>query len=276
MTQGEQPPQPRIIAVVNQKGGVAKTTTTHHLGAGFAALGYRVLLVDLDPQASLTYCVGADPEEISEGSFEALTGTAKIPDVIWETGDHDYVTGTLHLVPATDELIGAELALSKLSESHTALSRALKGVLEHYDLVFVDCSPTLGQLTLNALTAAHNVVIPMSCDMLSHRGTGQLLDTIADVQRLINPGLAAPVLLPTMYDARLSHARAVVADLPERYGLTVLDPIPRSVRFAETPALGLSVYHTAKSSRGAKAYQKAVADLATAWNYADHDTTDQH
>lgn len=261
-------PQPRVTAVVNQKGGVAKTTTTHHLSAGCAARGHSVLMVDFDPQASLTYCAGADPQDIDAGVFEVLTGATTFPNVIWEAGDHEHVSGTLHVAPATDELMTADVVLSNQNGGHAALADALKTVADGYDYVFVDCSPTLGQLTLNALTAATDVVIPVSCDMLSHRGVSQLLRTISDVREVLNPALGEPVVLPTMYDARLSHARAVVADVTERFGLTVLDPIPRSVRFAESPANGLTTFHTAPTSRGARAYDNAVTALLALWDEA--------
>jgi chromosome partitioning protein len=135
-------------------------------------------------------------------------------------------------------------------------------VLDDYDIVLLDCSPSLGVLTLNALTAAHGLVIPMPCEMLSHRGVGQLLDTVTDVQRILNPGLQVLGILPTMFDGRSNHAQAVLADVGERYDLPVLaPPIPKTVRFAEAPAVGRSILATSRTSKGAQAYRDVATDI---------------
>jgi len=145
------------------------------------------------------------------------------------------------------------------------LRHALEPVLSSYDVIMLDCLPSLGLLTLNALAAADEVIIPLQCEMLSHRGVGQLLDTVADVRRLLNPRLTVRGLLPTMYDGRSVHSRAVLADVRERFGLPVLAPIPRSVRFAEAPGVGGSILTTARSSAGAKAYREVADDLMRSW-----------
>jgi chromosome partitioning protein len=145
------------------------------------------------------------------------------------------------------------------------LRRTLEEVLSDYDVIMLDCSPSLGLLTINALAAADEAIVPMQCEMLSHRGVGQLLDTVADVQRLLNPRLVVRGLLPTMYDSRSIHSRAVLADIGERFELPVLTPVPRSVRFAEAPGMGASILRTARRSAGAKAYQDIADELIRAW-----------
>jgi chromosome partitioning protein len=166
------------------------------------------------------------------------------------------------LLPATIELAGTEAALLSRAGREYVLRTALAEVSAAYDVVLLDCSPSLGVLTLNALTAADEVIIPLQCEMLSHRGVGQLLDTIHDVQRILNPTLRVLGVLPTMFDGRTNHARAVLADVADRYDLEVLEPsIPRSVRFAEAPAAGRSVLATARRTRGADAYRVLAESL---------------
>ncbi len=251
----------RTLAVANQKGGVAKTTTVASLGAAFAERGLRVLLVDLDAQACLTFSLGVDPDEVEAGVNEVLLGQVPVDEALLE------ITEKVDLLPSTIDLAGAEAALLARPGREFVLRTALGAVRDAYDVALLDCSPSLGVLTLTALTAADEVIIPMQCEMLSHRGVGQLLDTIADVQRLLNPPLTVRGILPTMYDARTSHARAVLADVAERYDLPVLDPpIPRSVRFAEAPAVGRSILVTAAGSKGAQAYRQVAAALTAAWS----------
>jgi chromosome partitioning protein len=248
----------RVVAIANQKGGVAKTTSVASLGAAFAELGKKVLLVDLDAQACLTFSLGVDPDEVEASVNEVLTGQAAIADVIVECDDG------VDLVPSAIELAGAEAMLLPRPGREFVLRTALEPVLGAYDVILLDCSPSLGVLTLNALTAADGLVIPMPCEMLGHRGVGQLVDTIADVQRILNKDLAVWGILPTLYDGRSNHSREVLADVGERYGLPVLDPpIPRTVRFAEAPAIGRSIMATARSSRGARAYREIAGQLAT-------------
>lgn len=248
----------RVIAVANQKGGVAKTTSVASLGAAFAEVGKRVLLVDLDAQACLTFSLGVDPDEVDASVHEVLTGQVPIGEVIHQCADG------VDLVPSTIDLAGAEAMLLPRPGREYVLRTALEPVLEAYDVLLLDCSPSLGVLTLNALTAADALIIPMPCEMLSHRGVGQLVDTVTDVQRILNPDLEVWGILPTLYDGRSNHAREVLADVGERYDLPVLDPpIPRTVRFAEAPAVGRSILSTARSSRGAQAYRRIAEDLAT-------------
>jgi chromosome partitioning protein len=246
----------RTIAIANQKGGVAKTTTVASLGTALAEQGRKVLLVDLDAQSCLTFSMGLDPESVELSIHDVLLGRVGAAMAIQPTEDG------CDLLPATIELAGTEAQLLSRPGREYVLRTALAEVSQAYDAVLLDCSPSLGVLTLNALTAADEVLIPLQCEMLSHRGVGQLLDTIHDVQRILNPGLRVLGVLPTMFDGRTNHARAVLADVSGRYGLTVLEPpIPKSVRFAEAPAAGRSVLATARRTRGAEAYRALAEGL---------------
>jgi chromosome partitioning protein len=242
----------RVLAVANQKGGVAKTTTAAALATAFHERGRRVLLVDLDPQACLTFALGVDADDIGAGSHDVMLGTHVAEAVVVTDEGVD-------LVPATMELAGVDAALLGRAGRDLVLRGALRAVAQDYDDVVVDCSPTLGMLTLNALAAADEVLVPLAAEMLGHRAVGQLLDTVEDVREVLNPGLVVVGLLPTMVDLRTSHARMVVADLGERYGLPVLGPVPRSIRVAEAPGRGRSVLSTARRSPAAVAYRE-VAD----------------
>jgi chromosome partitioning protein len=244
----------RVVAVANQKGGVAKTTTTHSLGAGLAELGERVLLVDLDPQACLTFSLGIDADGLDRSLHDVLAGRAEAAEVVVKSGD-------LALLPATIDLAGAEVHLMSRTGREHVLARALKPVVGEYDTVLIDCPPSLGVLTINGLTAAAEVVVPMQCETLGHRGVGQLLETIGDVRSFTNPDLTVRGLVATMFDSRTRHSRELLADLEERYGVPVLgDPIPKSVRFAEAPGRGRSILTHAPRSAGAEAY-RAIARL---------------
>ena len=241
----------RILAVANQKGGVAKTTTVASLGAALAELGERVLVVDLDPQACLTFSLGIDPEALELSVHDVLLGRVSAAMAVQATDDG------VDLLPSTIDLTGSEARLMTRTGREYVLKEALGGVQVSYDWVLLDCSPSLGILTLNALTAAQWLVVPLQCETLSHRGVGQLLDTVRDVQRLTNRDLAVLGILPTMYDGRTTHGRAVLGDVAQRYGLPVLEPpVSKSVRFAEAPAAGRSILSTASRSRGAEAYRE--------------------
>ena len=246
-----------IVAVANQKGGVAKTTSVASLGAAFAELGKRVLLVDLDAQACLTFSLGVDPDEVEVSINEVLVGRGVAArDAIVACADG------VDLIPSAIELAGAEAQLLPRPGREYVLRSALEPVREEYDVILLDCSPSLGVLTLNALTASQGLIVPMMCEMLSHRGVGQLLDTVADVQSILNPALEVYGILPTLFDGRSNHARAVLADVGTRYGLPVLGPpIPKTVRFAEAPAVGRSILTTSRRSKGAQAYREVAASL---------------
>ncbi|MGC4939160.1 ParA family protein [Kribbella sp. DT2] len=247
---------PRTLAVANQKGGVAKTTTVASLGAALTELGQRVLLVDLDPQACLTFSLGVDPEDLDTSLHHVLLGSAKARDILITLDEGP------DLVPATIELATAEVRLSRDSGAEQSLRTALRPLAASYDWILIDCPPTLGLLTVNGLSAASEVLIPLQCETLAHRGVGQLLDTIHDVQQLTNPGLEILGVLPTLYDGRTTHARKVLETISGTYDLPVLQPpIPKSIRFAEAPAIGQTILTTAPATPGAAAYRELAKAL---------------
>jgi chromosome partitioning protein len=247
----------RTIAVANQKGGVAKTTTVASLGAGLAELGRKVLLVDLDAQACLTFSLGLDPEAVELSVHDVLLGRVAASMAIQTTADG------ADLLPATIELAGCEAQLLTRTGREYTLRLALEEVRPSYDVILLDCAPSLGVLTINALTAADEVLIPLQCETLSHRGVGQLLDTVRDVQRLTNRDLHVMGVLPTLFDSRTTHAKEVLADIATRYGLDVVEPsIAKSVRFAEAPAAGRSILRTAGRTPGAQAYRELARRIA--------------
>ena len=248
-----------VLAVANQKGGVAKTTTVASLGAALAAEGKRVLLVDLDPQGCLTFSLGHDPDKLPVSVHEVLLGEVE-PDVaLVETAEG------MTLLPANIDLAGAEAMLLMRAGREYALKRALAKVADRFDVILLDCPPSLGVLTLNGLTAAGEVIVPLQCETLAHRGVGQFLRTVADVQQITNPELTLLGALPTLYDSRTTHSRDVLLDVADRYDLPVLaPPIPRTVRFAEATASGTSVL-SGRKNKGALAYRELAASLLKYW-----------
>jgi chromosome partitioning protein len=253
----------RTIALANQKGGVAKTTSTLALGAAFAQMGSRALLVDLDPQGCLTYSLGLDSEALDLTIHDVLVGRVPVGKTIHQLPEVD-------LVPANIDLAGAEAYLLTRTGREYALRTALEDVQIHYDWILLDCPPSLGVLTINALTAADGVLVPMQTEALSHRGVGQLLETIDDVRRLTNRTLEVIGILPTLYDARTQHAQEILDDVGRRYRLPVLDPpIRKSIRFAEAPRHGRSILKFAPSHAGAEAYRSIARSLLDAANNAE-------
>jgi chromosome partitioning protein len=257
-------PVARIVAVANQKGGVAKTTTVQALGVALAQGGRRVLLVDLDPQASLTFSLGYDPDALDVSLHDVLVRRQKIADVRLPV---DGVDG-LSLVPASIDLAGAEVHLLQRTGREHVLARALEPELGDHDIVLIDCPPSLGVLTINGLTAAQAVLIPLQCEALSQRGVGQLLETIDDVRAFANAELRVLGVVATMYDGRTRHSRQVLDEVHSRFGLTVFEPpVPRSVRFAEAPEQGRSILQHAPNSPGAAAYRALAERLTEALAY---------
>jgi len=244
----------RVVAFANQKGGVAKTTTALALAAALGERGRRVLAVDLDPQGALTYSMGADPDLLDETVNDVLIRRLPIEKVI--------LTREVDLVPSNIDLAGAEAVLMAKTGREYALQRALRDVLGAYDFVMVDCPPSLGILTINGLTAANEVAIPLQCEALSHRGVGQLLQTLDDIRHFTNPELKVVGLIPTMYDGRAHHAREVLADIIIRYGVRVLGPpVRRSIRFAEAAQAGKSILAFAPRHPGAETYRELARAL---------------
>jgi chromosome partitioning protein len=242
----------RTIAFANQKGGVAKTTSTLAIGASLAQMGSRALLVDLDPQGCLTYSLGVDSDALDLTIHDVLVGRVPVGKTIHQLPEVD-------LVPANIDLAGAEAYLLTRTGREYALRTALEDVQIHYDWILLDCPPSLGVLTINALTAADAVIIPMQCEALSHRGVGQLLETI-DV-------------LPTLYDSRTQHAQEILDDVGRRYRLPVLEPpIRKSIRFAEAPRAGRSIIKFAPSHNGAESYRQIARSLLDAANAATQRT----
>jgi len=245
----------RVIAVANQKGGVAKTTTVHTLGAALSERGRRVLLVDLDPQACLTFSNGVNPDGLDRSLHDVILGRAKAHEVLVKAGG-------VHLLPSNIDLAGAEVHLLSKTGREYVLARALDPLLPSYDIVLIDCPPSLGILTINGLTAAQDVLVPLQCETLSHRGVGQLLETIEDVKAYTNPDLKVRGVIATMYDARTNLAQQVIDDVPVNYGLEVLDPpVPKSVKVAEAPSRGMSILEHAPRSKGADAYRALAATI---------------
>lgn len=244
-----------VYAVANQKGGVAKTTTSVSLAAAFAERGRAVLAVDLDPQASLTFSLGFDPDDLDPTLHDVLVGRAPLVKTIRQHEETD-------LAPANIDLAGAEVALLTRTGREYALRAELDDLRGTYDVIVLDCPPSLGVLTLNGLTAADRVLVPVQCETLSHRGVSQLLETIADVQRLTNRNLEVAGVVATMFDGRTRHARDVLADIPERYGLSIVGvPVRKSVRFAEAPLDGRSILAYDASVPGAAAYRVIAGEL---------------
>ena len=205
----------KVIAVANQKGGVAKTTTVQSLGVALAQQGHRVLVVDLDPQACLTYSLGFDPDELDSSLHDVFVRRARLNEVVKPVPE----VPNLHLAPATIDLAGAEVHLLTRTGREHVLAQALAPVLDDYRAVLIDCPPSLGVLTINGLTAAEAVIVPLQCEALSHRGVGQLLETIEDVRQFANEKLQVLGVIPTMFDARTTHSRQVLSEVEERYGL---------------------------------------------------------
>lgn len=259
----------RVLAVANQKGGVAKTTTVASIGAAMAEKGRRVLLVDLDPQGCLTFSLGQDPDKLAVSVHEVLLGDVEPSAALIPT-----VEG-MTLLPANIDLAGAEAMLLMRAGREYALKRALAKLAgaapaatsgpADFDVVIIDCPPSLGVLTLNGLTAAQEVIVPLQCETLAHRGVGQFLRTINDVQQITNSDLKLLGALPTLYDARTTHSRDVLLDVADRYDLPVLaPPIPRTVRFAEASASGSSVL-AGRKNKGANAYRELAESLMKHW-----------
>jgi chromosome partitioning protein len=240
----------QIIAVTNQKGGVGKTTTSVNLAASMSETGRRILLIDLDAQGNATMGSGINKHEVVKTGYELLMGHANIREVIVYAAEAGY-----DLLPGNSDLTAAEVELMEKGDRERRLRAALAYIQNDYDLILIDCPPSLSMLTVNALAAAHGVLIPIQCEYYALEGLSALLDTIEQVRVAINPELEIEGLLRTMYDARNNLSNDVSAQLQEHFGDKVYRTIiPRNVRLAEAPSHGLPVLRYDKSSRGATAY----------------------
>ncbi|MGI8679296.1 MAG: ParA family protein [Jatrophihabitans sp.] len=248
----------RVISLCNQKGGVGKTTSAINLGAALAEVGRRVLLVDFDPQGALSVGLGVQPHQLDLTTYNLLMERGvSIEDTLLKTS----VPG-LDLLPSNIDLSAAEIQLVTEVAREQSLARAIAPVLGRYDYVLIDCQPSLGLLTVNALTASHGVIVPLECEFFSLRGVALLIDTIEKVQQRLNPALKVDGILATMYDGRTLHGREVFSRVLEAFGDTVFDTvISRTVRFPETTVAGEPITSWAPSSSGAMAYRHLAREV---------------
>jgi len=248
----------RIVAMCNQKGGVGKTTTTINLGAALAEYGRRVLLVDFDPQGAASVGVGVSPHELDLSVYNLLMERdVSYTDVLQPT----HIDG-LDVLPANIDLSAAEVQLVGEVARESVLARALRPALDEYDVILVDCQPSLGLLTVNALTAAHGVLIPLECEFFALRGVALLVETIEKVRDRLNPALEIDGILPTMYDSRTLHSREVVARVHEAFGDTLLHTvIGRTVKFPDASVAAEPITNYAPTHAGAAAYRQLAREL---------------
>ena len=253
----------RVIAFANQKGGVAKTTTTLNLGVAFEELGLRVLAVDLDPQGNLTMSQGLNPDAVERSMFDVLVHRLPIGEVI-HRAELDVAVSSL-------DLAGAELALSSMIGRERALQRALAPVKPDYDYILVDTPPSLGVLTVNALVAADGVIVPVQCEYLSLRGLVQLENTLTMIRENLNPDVEIQGILPTMFDRRTLHSREAIEILEENFGKLVFNTrIRKTIRYAEAPVKGSSVLKYDPKGEAAAAYRDLAKEVLSGAKAREH------
>lgn len=247
----------KIIAVANQKGGVGKTTSAINLAASLAALEYKTLLVDADPQANATSGVGFDPQDISKSIYECMVDNIKAEDIIMPSN-----IGFLDLIPSHIDLVGAEVEMINIPDREIKMKEALASIKDRYDFIIIDCSPSLGLITVNSLTAANSVIIPVQCEYFALEGLGKLLNTIKIIQSRLNPELEIEGILLTMYDVRLRLSNQVVEEVQLHFQQMVFDTIiPRNVKLSESPSFGIpAILHDA-DSKGAISYLNLAREI---------------
>ncbi len=243
-----------VIAFANQKGGVAKTTSTVNLGAALREHDLRVLAVDMDPQGNLTMSQGIDTEGLEKSMYDVLVHRTPIEDVIYER--------ELDVAASTIDLAGAEMALATMIGRERALQRALDAVRDKYDYILIDTPPSLGLLTINALTASESVIVPVQCEYLSLRGLLQLEKTLEMIRENLNPDVRIKGILPTLFDARTHHGKESIEVLRENFGDLVFDTVVRkTIKFAEAPVTGSSVLKYDPKGRGAESYRALAREV---------------
>jgi len=253
-SEDDQPKLARVIAFANQKGGVAKTTSTLNLAAALAEKEHRVLCIDMDPQGNLTMSQGLNPDSIERSMFDVLVHRLPIQNVIQNA--------EIDLAVSSIDLAGAELALSSMIGRERALEKALLPIKTEYDYILVDTPPSLGLLTINALVAADHVIVPVQCEYLSLRGLVQLENTLAMIRENLNPNVEIMGILPTMFDRRTLHAREAVEILEENFGdLVFKTRIKKTIRYAEAPVKGTSVLKYDPSGNAANAYRDLAKEV---------------
>ncbi len=246
--------QAKVIAFANQKGGVAKTTTTLNLAAAFVEEGHRVLCVDMDPQGNLTMSQGIDPDALEQSMFDVLVYDLPIREVV-RRREVDVACSSI-------DLAGAEIAMSTKIGRERSLDKALRPIKEDYDFICIDTPPSLGLLTINALTAADRVIVPVQCEYLSMRGLIQLQNTLSMIQENLNPNVVIAGILPTMVDTRTLHAKEAIEILEENFGDRVFGArIRKTVRFAEAPVKGMSVLKYEPNGTAADAYRQLAKEV---------------
>ncbi|GAA5526857.1 ParA family protein [Herpetosiphon gulosus] len=249
---------PRIIAVANQKGGVGKTTSTVNIAAELVARGQRVLVIDLDPQGNATTSLGINKKALKATVYDVLLGNAPTEIVLTATGREQ-----LQLLPATVELAGAEVELVDEHRREHRLRDALAPVATSFDTIMIDCPPSLGLLTINALCAAHGVIIPLQCEYLALEGLAQLKNTIDLVRTSLNPALTILGVVMTMYDGRTNLAQQVVSEVRQYFPQRIFNTlVPRSIRLSEAPSHGQTIREYDPTSKGAMAYAMLVDELS--------------
>jgi chromosome partitioning protein len=247
-------PRPRVIAFANQKGGVAKTTTTLNLAVAFVEKGFRVLCVDMDPQGNLTMSQGIDPDGLETSMYDVLVHHVSIKEVIRRR--------EVDVACASIDLAGAEIAMSTQIGRERSLEKALRGVAGDYDFVCIDTPPSLGLLTINALTAADKVIVPVQCEYLSMRGLIQLQNTLQMIRENLNPDVEIEGILPTLMDTRTVHAKEAIEILEENFGDRVFaSRIKKTIRFAEAPVKGMSVLKYDPDGMAAQSYRDLAKEV---------------